>query len=221
MDKPKYKVIASDPLYARLLRLELDRLGLTESQEGAKDYRILVAEGLTELPLVRRLKGAVFIDCGLLSAGLPEQVKVLICERPFSLTELREFITDVCESEDDGDFEENKLILTPEDMTVSFGDHLIKLTPREYNLLAYLHERPGRVISRAELLCELWKDENARDTNVVDVYVRFLRSKLDEPLGLRLIRAVRGEGYVYAYENEGALIREAMRGGKEEEKSEI
>ncbi|MBO5219294.1 MAG: winged helix-turn-helix transcriptional regulator [Clostridia bacterium] len=216
MDKPKYKVIASDPLYARLLRLELAKLGLTESEEGAKDYRILAAEGLTELPSVRRLKGAVFIDCGLLSAGLPEQVKVLICERPFSLTEFREFIMDVCESDDEGDFEENKLILTDEDMTVSFGDHTVKLTPREYALMAYLHARPGQVISRAELLHELWKDEYARDTNVVDVYVRFLRTKLDEPLGLRLIRAVRGEGYVYAYENEGELLRAAKPDGKEE-----
>ena len=66
--------------------------------------------------------------------------------------------------------------------------------------------KPGETISRAELLHNLWRDENARDTNVVDVYVRFLRQKLDEPLGLRLIRAVRGEGYVYAYENARAMI---------------
>lgn len=202
MDKPKYKVIASDPLYARLLRLELSRLGLTESEEGAKDYRILAAEGLTELPSVRRLRGAIFIDCGLLSAALPEQVKVLILARPFSLDELRRFVTSLSETEEEDDFEENKLILTHEDMTVSFGDHTVKLTPREYALLEYLHARPGQTISRSELLHELWKDENARDTNIVDVYVRFLRAKLDEPLGLRLIRAVRGEGYVYVYENE-------------------
>ena len=218
MDKPKYKVIASDPLYARLLRLELSALGLEESEEGAKDYRILAAEGLTELPSVRRLRGAIFIDCGLVSAGLPEQVKVLILERPFALTELREFVTALLESEDEGDYEENKLILTDEDMTVSFGDDTIKLTPREYALMAYLHARPGQVISRGELLRELWRDENARDTNVVDVYVRFLRAKLGEPLGLRLIRAVRGEGYVYAYENEGELLRAAQPDGKEEGK---
>ncbi len=215
MDKLKFKVIASDPLYERLLRLELLRLGLTESEEGANDYRILAAEGLTELPSVRRLRGAVFIECGLLSAALPEQVKVLILERPAPLAELRRFILDVCESDETTEYEENQLIITPEDMTVSFGDHLIKLTPREFALLEYLHARPGEVISRAELLRELWKDENARDTNVVDVYVRFLRAKLDEPLGLRLIRAVRGEGYVYAYENEGELIRAAQPERKE------
>ncbi len=216
MDKLKFKVLASDPMYERLLRIELARLGMLESAEGAADYRILAAEGITELPPVRRLRAAIFIDCGLLSAALPEQVKVLILERPFSLTELREFLANVMESDEDGDFEENKLILTPEDQTVFFGDQTIRLTPREYALLAYLHARPGEVISRNELLRNLWQDENARDTNVVDVYVRFLRSKLDEPLGLRLIRAVRGEGYVYAYENEGERLRAAKLHGKDE-----
>ena len=52
-------------------------------------------------------------------------------------------------------------------------------------------------VSRSELLHSLWRDENARDTNVVDVYIRFLRAKLDEKFGVKLIRAVRGAGYVY------------------------
>lgn len=201
MEKLKFKVVASDPLYARALKLELEFLGLVEAEENSRDYQVLAAEGVYELPSQRRLKAAVFIDCGLLSAALPEQVKVLILERPFSLAELRQFINDVKEGVDEGEYEENSLIISAEDMTVSFGDALVKLTPREFALLEYLHARPGQTVSRAELLHNLWKDDNARDTNVVDVYVRFLRSKLDEPLGLRLIRAVRGEGYVYAYEN--------------------
>lgn len=201
MEKLKFRVIATDPLYRRMLTLELLGMGLSEAAEGAKDYRILVAEGMCELPPLRRLRGAVFIDCGLLSAAMPEQVKVLILGKPFSLTEFRSFITSVTEESDEREYEENRLIITPEDLTVSFGDVTVKLTPREYALLEYLHSRPGETISREELLKNLWNDEKARDTNVVDVYVRFLRAKLDEPLGLRLIRAVRGEGYVYAYEN--------------------
>ncbi len=207
MEKLKFKVMASDPYWARTLQLELLRLGLIEADEDAKDYHILAAEGLCELPPIRRLRGAVFIDCGILSAAMPEQVKVLILERPFSLAELRGFITDICERSDDGEYEENQLIISPEDRTVSFGETVVKLTARELALLEYLHARPGETISRTELLQNLWRDENARDTNIVDVYVRFLRSKLDEPLGLRLIRAVRGEGYVYAYENPGGRAK--------------
>ena len=207
MEKLKFKVMANDPYWGRALQLEFLRLGLIEAEADAKDYHILAAEGICELPPIRRLRGAVFIDCGLLSAAMPEQVKVLILERPFSLSELRGFISDICERSDEGEYEENQLIISPEDKTVSFGDTVVKLTARELALLEYLHARPGETISRTELLQNLWRDENARDTNIVDVYVRFLRSKLDEPLGLRLIRAVRGEGYVYAYENPSGRVR--------------
>ena len=217
MEKLKFKVMASDPLYGRFLQLEFLRLGLIEAEEGAKDYHILAAEGLCELPPIRRLRAAIFIDCGLLSAAMPEQVRVLLLERPFSLSELRGFITDICERADDGEYEENQLIISPEDRTVSFGDTLVKLTSREFALLEYLHARPGETISRDELLHNLWQDEKARDTNIVDVYVRFLRSKLDEPLGLRLIRAVRGEGYVYAYENSGARVKSIRATDENEE----
>ena len=215
MEKLKFRVIASDRLYERLLKLELE---LTEADENSKDYHILAAEGLCELPPHRRLKAAIFVDCGLLSAAMPEQVRLLILERPFSLAELRDFVTDVVERADDREYEENSLIISEEDLTVSFGEATVKLTPREFSLLSYLHARPGETISRTELLHNLWHDENARDTNVVDV--RFLRQKLDEPLGLRLIRAVRGEGYVYAYENSGALARMAIKRTEGEEDNE-
>ncbi len=211
MDRLRFKVIATDPIYGRMLRLELLARGLEEAEADSKNYHILAAEGICEMPPQRRLKAAIFIDCGLLSATMPEQVKVLILGRPFAISELRAFIEDVILHGDEGEYEENNLIISEEDMTVTFGDKSVKLTPREFSLLSYLHSRPGETISRTELLHNLWQDENARDTNVVDVYVRFIRQKLDEPLGLRLIRAVRGEGYVYAYENPRAMLHNAMK----------
>jgi len=203
MDRLKFKIIASDPLYGRLLKLELEKLGLEEAAVGAHDYHVLAAEGLLELPKQRRLKAAIFVDCGILSAAMPEQVKILILSKPFLLSELRSFVSDVIIKGGADDAAENELVISEEDLSVSYKNTVVKLTPREFALLSYLHARPGETITRNELLTNLWKDENARDTNVVDVYVRFLRSKLDEPLGLRLIRAVRGEGYVYAYERRG------------------
>lgn len=220
MEKLKFKVVASEPLYERELKLELEHLGLVEAPEGSRDYQILAAEGLCEPPSQRRLKAAIFIDCGLLSVAMPEQVKVLILSRPFSLAEMRKFINDVKEGIDENEYEENALVISSEDMTVSFGDAVVKLTPREFALLEYLHARPGETVSRAELLQNLWNDKDARDTNVVDVYVRFLRSKLDEPLGLRLIRAVRGEGYVYAYENPKGAWAKAKREAQSEDNTD-
>ena len=220
MEKLKFRVIAPDMLYARALSLELEDLGLSPAAPGSRDYQVLVAEGMCELPSQRRLKAAVFIDCGLLSAAMPEQVKVLLLERPFSLAEFRNFISDVRDGVDESEYEENALVISEDDMTVSFGDVVIKLTPREFALLSYLHDRPGETVSRTELLRNLWNDEAVRDTNVVDVYVRFLRSKLDEPLGLRLIRAVRGEGYVYAYENPRAHAMSELRARKKQQETD-
>lgn len=192
----KYKVLASDPICGRMLSLELERAGLVRAHENSEDFALLAAEGLVELPRVHRLRAAILIDCGLLTASLPESVKVLLLDRPFSLGELRKFVGEVL-AEDEPDEEEEPIRLYPEDMTVVYGDFSSKLTKREFALFSYLHDRPGVTVTRSELLHSLWLDENARDTNVVDVYIRFLRTKLDEKFGVKLIRAVRGEGYVY------------------------
>ena len=192
----KYKVLASDPICGRMLSLELERAGLVRAHENSEDFALLAAEGLVELPRVHRLRAAILIDCGLLTASLPESVKVLLLDRPFSLGELRKFVGEVL-AEDEPDEEEEPIRLYPEDMTVVYGDFSAKLTKREFALFSYLHDRPGVTVTRSELLHSLWLDENARDTNIVDVYIRFLRTKLDEKFGVKLIRAVRGEGYVY------------------------
>ena len=203
----KYKVLAGDPLYGRLLTLELERAGLTPAGKDSEDYSLLAAEGLTELPNSRRLRAAILVDCGLLSAALPESVRVLLLDRPFLLSELRDFLAEVSRESESSAEDEDGIRIYPEDMTIAFGDLSSRLTKREYALFTYLHERPGVTVSRSELLHTLWRDENARDTNVVDVYVRFLRMKLDEKFGLKLLRAVRGEGYVYLPE---------LRTGKDE-----
>lgn len=216
MEKLRFKVVAADPLYGRLLEYELEGLGLINAKGGG-DYQILAAEGLCELPSARRLRGAIFVDCGMLGAAMPEQVKLLILTKPFAILELRTFVKELTDGEDQGTYAENQLIISEEDSSVTFRDTTVKLTPREFALLSYLHSRPGETISRSELLRELWRDESGKDTNVVDVYVRFLRSKLDEPLGLKLIRAVRGEGYVYAYDDFAANILR-MRGASDNEK---
>lgn len=192
----KYRVLASDPICGRMLSLELERAGFVRAHENSEDFALLAAEGLVELPRVYRLRAAILIDCGLLTASLPESVKVLLLDRPFALGELRKFVGEVL-AEDEPDEEEEPIRLYPEDMTVVYGDFSAKLTKREFALFSYLHDRPGVTVTRSELLHSLWLDENARDTNVVDVYIRFLRTKLDEKFGVKLIRAVRGEGYVY------------------------
>src|SRR5215472_7388600 len=71
----------------------------------------------------------------------------------------------------------------------------IELTPKEYALLEYLMSSPGRVFSRTMIIEHVWDQSFEGLTNIVDVYVRHLRSKVDDPFPLKLIRTVRGVGY--------------------------
>jgi DNA-binding response OmpR family regulator len=71
----------------------------------------------------------------------------------------------------------------------------IELTHKEYALLDYLAANPGRVFSRAMIIEHVWDHSFDGLTNIVDVYVRHLRSKIDDPFGVKLIRTVRGVGY--------------------------
>lgn len=78
---------------------------------------------------------------------------------------------------------------------VSRGGRRIELTPKEYALLDYLATHPGRVLSRTMIVEHVWDQSFEGLTNIVDVYVRHLRAKIDDPFPIKLIRTVRGAGY--------------------------
>ena len=71
----------------------------------------------------------------------------------------------------------------------------IKLTSKEYSLLEYMAANAGRVLSRSMIVDHVWDQSFEGLTNIVDVYVRQLRTKIDEPFDRQLIRTVRGQGY--------------------------
>jgi two-component system copper resistance phosphate regulon response regulator CusR len=78
----------------------------------------------------------------------------------------------------------------------------IELTPKEYSLLEYLTANAGRVLSRTMIIEHVWDESFQGLTNIVDVYVRHLRSKVDDPYPNKLIRTVRGVGYSISDEAE-------------------
>jgi two-component system copper resistance phosphate regulon response regulator CusR len=78
----------------------------------------------------------------------------------------------------------------------------IELTPKEYSLLEYLTANAGRVISRTMIIEHVWDESFQGLTNIVDVYVRHLRGKVDEAHARKLIRTVRGVGYTVSDEAE-------------------
>ncbi len=84
---------------------------------------------------------------------------------------------------------------------VSYQGEQLSLTKKEFDLLAFLLENKNRAVSREELLSAVWDYDYAGDTNVVDVYIRYLRQKVEEHLGIRLLETVRGVGYMIKDEN--------------------
>ncbi len=75
------------------------------------------------------------------------------------------------------------------------GTRLIGLTERESSLLLLLFKQRGKVVSREQILREVWNDEQGMSSNVVEVYIRYLRQKLEEGGDTRLIHTIRGRGY--------------------------
>lgn len=88
------------------------------------------------------------------------------------------------------------LVMNREGHWVQRGDRRIDLTPREFTILEYMMSKPGKVVSRKELMEDVWNMPFDSSTNVVDVYMKYLRDKIDNDENIKLIRTVRGIGYV-------------------------
>jgi two-component system, OmpR family, response regulator len=87
------------------------------------------------------------------------------------------------------------LVVDPVTRACTRDGTAIELTPRELALLAALLRRSGEVVPKTELLREVWGDDFDGDANVVEVYIGYLRRKVDAPFGRRTLQTVRGAGY--------------------------
>lgn len=98
--------------------------------------------------------------------------------------------------------ENNENILTLKDLSVDLQKHSVKykeeeieLTKREFELLVYLLQNKNIVITRNQILNQVWGYDYIGETNVVDVYIRYLRTKIDDRFDVKLIHTIRGVGY--------------------------
>ncbi len=94
-------------------------------------------------------------------------------------------------------------ILTIADLTLDVSSHIVKrgdtiinLSAREYQILEYMMYNAGIVLSREKIENHIWNYEYEGGTNVVDVYIRYIRKKIDSSYDIKLIKTVRGSGYV-------------------------
>lgn len=98
--------------------------------------------------------------------------------------------------EDDGWEEFGGLRINEKLREVVRDGNEVELTPREFDLLLFLFKNRRQVLNREQILDAVWGYDYFGDTNVVDVYIRYLRKKIDQPSDTPLIHTVRGVGYV-------------------------
>ena len=92
------------------------------------------------------------------------------------------------------------LALDPAEHSVRRGAESVSLTPKEFALLHYIMQHPGEALTRARLLEHVWDFAFDGDPNIVDVYVGYLRDKIDRPFGRKSLETVRGVGYRLRHE---------------------
>jgi DNA-binding response OmpR family regulator len=184
--------------------------GLWRALEGSYDAMVLdiLLPGLSGYEVVRRLRAAGrWLPVLMLTAkdGEYDIADALdlgaddYLVKPFSLVVLTARLRALLRrgaSERPARLRAGELTLDPATRQCWRGDTEVTLTAREFAVLEYLVRQRGRVTSKAELLAHVWDEHFDGDPNIVEVYIGYLRRKLDGPTGVRSIATVRGAGYL-------------------------
>ena len=216
-------IVEDESGIARFLELELThegyavdkaadgRTGLDMALAGEYDLILLdvMLPGLNGLEVLRRLRNESGVPVIMLTArdAVMDKVSGLdmgandYITKPFSIEELLARIRAALRS---GAVSEKrpaplrcgKLTLDPARHTAVYGETPLQLTYKEFFLLQTLLENRDIVQTRDMLMEKVWGYDYAGETNVVDVYIRYLRQKIDAAFGVKLIHTVRGVGYV-------------------------
>jgi DNA-binding response OmpR family regulator len=218
--KSKILIIEDEEKIARFVELELSyegyiitkafdgRTGLELAETGEFDLVLLdvMLPKLSGMEVLRRLRRTSSVPIIMLTArdsvvdkvsGLDSGASDYIT-KPFAIEELLARIRTALRKtmQEDVVLSASGLLLNTGRHTVTVLGTPIELTKREFDLLHYLLKNKGLVISREALLENVWGFDFTGETNAVDVYVRFLRGKIDEVFNIKLIHTVRGVGYV-------------------------
>ena len=224
-------LVEDEEKLARMVELELQyegyevekafdgRAGLDRALSGEFDLVLLdiMLPALSGMEVLRRLRRESAMPVIMLTARdtVVDKVSGLdmgaddYITKPFAIEELLARIRAALRKRPAQAAEPPRSLLTAGPLTmdtdrheVSVNGEGVELTRREFDLLRYLLENKERVISRESLLDHVWGFDFVGETNAVDVYIRFLRAKIDEHFGTKLIHTVRGVGYVIREEGQ-------------------
>lgn len=164
-------------------------------------------DGLALLAKLRAMQPGVRLLVVSGRAGAERAVEVLnlgaddYLAKPFSLLEMRARVWALRRRSEEGvpapKPAMGKLVIDQSQSRVTCNGLSVDLTPRECALLEFMMAHPGTTLSRATLSQKVWNMPAEANTNIVDVYVKYLRDKLEEAYKEKLIRTVRGVGYVF------------------------
>ena len=216
-------LVEDEEKLARMVELELNyegyqvekafdgRTGLELALSGRFDLVLLdiMLPALSGMEVLRRLRRESQVPVIMLTARDTVMDKVSGLDmgaddyvtKPFATEELLARIRAALRkrpapAEPDSRLTAGPLVMDPDRHLVAVDGQNVALTRREFDLLRCLLEHKEKVLSREELLEQVWGFDFMGETNTVDVYIRFLRAKLDEAFHIKLIHTVRGVGYV-------------------------
>jgi two-component system, OmpR family, response regulator len=226
MKKDSILVVEDEEKIARLLELELEYEGynvtkVTDGLEAFEAYKNgkwelilldVMLPGISGIELLRRIRLTDKITPILLLTAkdsVEDKISGLdygandYITKPFQIEEVLariraalrvKVVEQVQEDENSLIFADLKI--NPKTREVFRGEDAIDLTPREFDLLVYLMTNKRHVLNRNQILEAVWGYDFIGDTNVVDVYIRYVRKKMEQPNKPSLIHTVRGVGYV-------------------------
>ncbi len=190
------------------------RKGLEEAASGKYGLVLLdlMIPGLNGIEVCRRIRQFSDVPIIMVTAKDDTMDKVMGLDngaddyvtKPFAIEELLARIRSVLKRKSAGSdkstsgnslISSGNLSLSHEEHKVMCGSKEVDLTKREFDLLEYLLLNKNMVLTREQILENVWGYDYYGDTNIVDVYIRYLRSKIDEPYGQKFIATIRGVGY--------------------------
>ena len=223
----KILIIEDEVKISRFIELELKyegynvdqsydgRDGLEKALKGDFDLIILdvMLPSLNGMEVLRRLRQSTEVPVIMLTAKDQITDKVMGLDigaddymtKPFAIEELLARIR-VALKRHSSDTTKTTILkigeleLDLEKYTVCFNEEIIELTKREFDLLKYLIENKSIVLTRDKILEKVWGYDYLGDTNIVDVYIRYLRTKIDEKYNTKFIHTIRGVGYQLKYD---------------------
>ncbi len=225
MDKKKILIVEDEQKIARFLELELKyegydvdianngRDGFEKGKQIDIDLIILdlMLPGLSGIEVCRRLRQTMETPIIMLTAkdDISDKVTGLdigaddYMTKPFAVEELLARIRVLLKRAGNNKKKEEsellargKLVLSKNNYKVEYDGENIELTKKEFELLEFMMLNKNIVLTREKILDKVWGYDYFGDTNIIDVYIRYLRSKIDQKYNISLIETVRGVGYI-------------------------